>query len=252
MIRRVDSLISLPATDIPRAVAFYTDALGLETVFASAQTGFHIFRAPEGEVTLGVHRHEGPLPAPDPHGVWVWLQVHDIETERERLTSRGVRFLGETVYIGPGHETTLADSEGNVLRLYAPLQEVRRTVRIEASPRAVFAALTDARAMAAWFTALQHIHLDARAGGRVAFVDPLFGEVEGRVVAVEAERRIAFEFTQNWPTNLDVTLTPDGAATRVEVWQRGFDPIRDRDFNIGRLVANLEQALESLGRHAVP
>ncbi|MBK8006192.1 MAG: VOC family protein [Gemmatimonadetes bacterium] len=61
MIRQVDPLISFPATDVARAVRFYTEVLGCEVVLA-VPDAFYVFKLPEGEQVLGVHAHDGPLP----------------------------------------------------------------------------------------------------------------------------------------------------------------------------------------------
>lgn len=250
MIRKIEALISLPAVDMPRAVAFYAKTLALKILYEGINEDFYIFQGEEGGPLIGLHGHEGTLPAPDPGGVWLWLEVEAIAPVRQRLETQGVRFLGETIYLGPGYEAPFVDTEGNVLRLYEPLQEVRRTITIEAHPQAVFAALTDARQIEQWFAAIHSVALEARAGGRITFVDPLFGPVEGRVVELTPPERIVFTFTQNWPTRLEFTLTAADGATRLELRQSGFEAIRDRDFNMAKLVANVEAALKTLAERA--
>lgn len=246
MIRKIDPLISLPAADLVRAVAFYTEVLGLRTLYENPETGFYIFRAPEGETLLGLHRYTKPLPEPDSDRLFIWISVDDIEEARRKMAARGVRFFGETTFLGPGYEAPFVDTEGNVLRLYEALQRLRRSVVINAPPAKIFPALTDARAIEAWFSAIQNVRLEPRVGGRIAFHDPLFGDVEGQVVELASDRKIGFEFVRNWPTYLEIELIAEGDRTRVEVRQSGFEAVRDRDYNIGKLVWALEAALERL------
>lgn len=249
MIRCLDPLISLPATDPARAHAFYAGTLGLEPVVEVPETGFYIYRAgEEGQPRfIGIHRHEGAIAPAERQGVWMWLKVDDIPETRRALEAKGVRFVSEPRSLGPGDEIEFLDSEGNVLRLYAPIREVRRSVEIAAAPDAVFRALTDAREIERWFTAIDDVELDAREGGAIRFIDPLFGRVTGTVTALEAPRRIAFEFAENWPTSLEIIVTPgDGATTRVEVVQRGFAAIEERDFGIPGLIEQLEAAIAAL------
>lgn len=253
MIRAVDPLISLPATDPARAHRFYTEVLGLQPVMESHEQGFHIFRGPEAEVPLiGVHAHDGALPSAESQGVWCWLKVSRIEPVREKLEAAGVKFLGEPTEMGPGRELRFLDSEGNVLRLYESLQEVRRSIEINAPANAVFHALTDPDTIERWFSTIDDVKLDARVGGDVTFIDPVFGPVRGKVTALETGRRIAFEFSENWPRSLEVTLSPvanctrEGNCTLVEILQSGFDRIEDRDFGIPDLVSRLDEAVDTL------
>jgi uncharacterized protein YndB with AHSA1/START domain len=154
--------------------------------------------------------------------------------------------------MGPGRELRFLDSEGNVLRLYESLQEVRRSIEINAPANAVFRALTDPDIIERWFSTIDDVRLDARVGGAISFIDPVFGPVTGAVTALETGRRIAFEFAENWPRSLEITLSPvanctrEGNCTRVEILQGGFDRIEDRDFGIPDLVSRLDEAVDTL------
>lgn len=245
MIRQVDPLISFPATDVARAVRFYTEVLGCE-VALEVPDAFYVFRLPEGSQFLGVHAHDGPLPPVAQQGTWIWLRVDAIAPVRERFAAQGVRLLGEPRDLGPGWEQLFLDSEGNVLRLYEALDVVERSVEIAAPAEAVWGALTQAGAIERWFDAIDDVTFEARAGGRVAFRDPAFGEVEGTITAWEPVTRLAVEFRQNWPRLLEYRLTPVAGGTRVEVTQRDFAPIHDRDFGIPGMIEHLEQALALL------
>jgi len=253
MIRSVDPLISLPATDPARAFRFYTEVLGLTPLYENHATGFFIFGGSgyrEGAPTVGVHKHEGTIAPPQQQGVWCWLDVESIDTARGRLERAGVRFVGDVEPYGPGFQVPFLDSEGNVLRLWQQIQEVRRAIDIDVRPESVFRALTEPELIERWFASIDDVQLDARVGGAVSFVDPLFGRVTGRVTALEAPRRLAIEFAENWPAYLEFTVSPRGRGSRLEVHQYGFDAIRDRDFGIPGLIEHLDAALAVLQRLA--
>lgn len=246
MIRQLDPLLSLPATDVPRAVAFYTGVLGLEPVVEAPEVGFYIFRFPEGDGVIGVHQHPGPLPPPDLNGIWCWVRVGSLEDMVARLTAAGVTMLDEASELGPGRHQAFRDSEGNVLRLFEPIDRVERAIVIEAPAEAVFAAITTPTAIERWFSAIDNVRFEGRLGGAVAFIDPVFGPVQGVIDQWNPPREVQVRFTHNWPTTLQYRLTPEGAGTKLTVIQTGFDPIRDRDFGIPALIDNLEAALAHL------
>lgn len=246
MIRRIDPLISLPATDPARANDFYTRVLGLTAIVSEEKEGFYIYQG-GGETMIGVHRYDGVIPAPEAQGVWLWLDVDEIAAARARLEPQGVRFLGQPSVLGPGMQQSFLDSEGNMLRLFELMREVRRSVDIDCTPADAFTALTTAASVSQWFSAIEQVRLDPRLGGEFAFVDPLFGEVEGQITEFEPPHRVAFRFTANWPEELSYHVTPTAHGCRVDVLQRGFDPIKDRDFGIPGLIEHLDQALVVLG-----
>lgn len=238
--------MALPAADVARAKRFYREVLGFRPLLD--EEGFAIFDT--GRLQLGLHGRSAAMPEPDLEGVWIWVEVDDIEAARSALERKGVRFVGEKAFLGPGWEQPFVDSEGNVLRLYQPLAEVKRSVVIRAPAAAVFAALTDARAVEEWFAAIDDVVFEPRVGGRVSFVDPLFGRAEGVVEELAPGRRLAIVFTENWPRTLEFDLVPEDGGTRVEVRQAGFEQVRDRDYHIHLEVANLEAALEALAAFA--
>jgi uncharacterized protein YndB with AHSA1/START domain/predicted enzyme related to lactoylglutathione lyase len=251
MIRSVDPLISLPATDPARAFRFYTEVLGLAALYENRESGFFIFggsRYREGAPTVGIHKHEGTIAPPAQQGVWCWLDVESIDASREHLKRAGVRFLGEVEPYGPGFQVAFLDSEGNVLRLWQQIQEVRRSVDIDVRPESVFRALTEPDLLERWFEAMENVQLDARVGGRVSFTDAVFGRVTGRITTLEAPHRLSIEFSENWPTHLEFTVTARADGSRLEVHQYGFDAIRDRDFGIPGMIENLDLALGVLQR----
>lgn len=113
--------ISMRATDLPRAVAFYRDVLGVR----------HLFDAPPelsffdcGGVRLMLSKPEQEFDHP---GSVLYFRVDDIHAAHRILSGRGVEFIDAPHLIArlPDHElwmTFLHDSEGNTLAL---MSEVR-------------------------------------------------------------------------------------------------------------------------------
>lgn len=246
MIRQLDPMISFPATDVPRAVRFYTEVLGATPVVEVPEQGFYIFRLPEGDGVIGLHQHPGPLPPPDLHGTWTWLQVASREQMIARLRAAGATILDEPSELGPGTQQAFLDSEGNVLRLYEPIDRVERSIEIRAPIDQVFAAITTAASIERWFASIDNVQFEGRAGGRVAFIDPTFGDVEGAVTAWNPPTGLQIAFSRNWPATLEYRLQQRGTVTRLTVVQEGFAPIRDRDFGIPGLIEQLDAALTRL------
>ena len=108
--------ISMNATDIERATAFYVETLKLPLLFRAGAMSF--FNC--GGVRLMLSRPEKP--EFDHPGSVLYFKVSDIEAEYRELLERGVSFLGEPHLIArlPDHELWMAffrDSEGNTLAL---------------------------------------------------------------------------------------------------------------------------------------
>lgn len=246
MIRQLDPLLSFPATDLPRAVRFYTTVLGARPIVEEAALGFYIFQLPAGEGMLGLHHHPGPLPAPDPHGIWCWVWVAVLEEATERLRLAGVTLIGEPSELGPGRQQAFVDSEGNVLRLYEPLDRVERQITIKAPASHVFAALTTASAMERWFSTIDDVVFEPRLGGTVSFRDPTFGPVTGRITEWNQPHQLAIAFGENWPARLEYRLHESSGATTLTVVQTDFAPIRARDVGIPDLILRLDNALGQL------
>jgi methylmalonyl-CoA/ethylmalonyl-CoA epimerase len=113
--------ISMRATDLPRAVAFYRDVLGVRHLF-DAGPDLSFFDC--GGVRLMLSRPEKDFDHP---GSVLYFRVDDIQAAHRILSGRGVEFIDSPHLIArlPDHElwmTFLHDSEGNTLAL---MSEVR-------------------------------------------------------------------------------------------------------------------------------
>lgn len=112
--------ISVPVTDMERAVAFYRDTLGLpqtaEGGFPEFKLGDNVFLYLIDPTALGAAFTTG-------HTAPIALRVPDVAEARAELEGRGVEFVGETYDLGVCHMAPFDDPDGNRLvlhRRYAP------------------------------------------------------------------------------------------------------------------------------------
>jgi predicted enzyme related to lactoylglutathione lyase len=105
--------------DFEGAKKFYGNVLGLKKTFEAPH--WAEFAGAEGEESIGiaVNPHAGKEP-----GATIVLQVEDIERERKRLETGGVKFEGKIEEI-PGivRLATFRDPSGNRLQLAQPLMQ---------------------------------------------------------------------------------------------------------------------------------
>ncbi len=114
--------ISMTAHDLPRAIAFYRDALGLPFLF-EAPPKMAFFDCGGIRLMVGVPEEKEF----DHPGSVLYFMVDDIRSKHSELQARGVTFRTEPHLVAkmPDHELWLAffvDSEGNTLAL---MSEVR-------------------------------------------------------------------------------------------------------------------------------
>ena len=111
--------VAMNATDIPRAVAFYRDALGMRLLF-EAPPKMAFFDCGTVRLMLSL-----PETAEYDHpGSVLYFRVDDIDQAYAQMKERGVTFRDQPHLIArmPDHElwmTFFNDSEGNVLALMA-------------------------------------------------------------------------------------------------------------------------------------
>ena len=111
--------ITSTVKDMPRAVAFYRDALGIPQIPIPAGPNLAFFDC--GGIRLMLSLPEGEV---QQTGSVLYFRVPDIQDAYAQLRSRGVEFIGEPHLIArlPDHELWMAffrDPDGNPLALMA-------------------------------------------------------------------------------------------------------------------------------------
>jgi methylmalonyl-CoA/ethylmalonyl-CoA epimerase len=114
--------ILVPVADLPRAVEFYRDRLGMRFLFEVP--GMAFFDCGGVRLMLGVPEGD----APQQMATVIYYKVDDIRGAYEALVAQGVRFKDEPHLIAKlsTHDlwmTFLTDSEGNIVGL---MSEVTR------------------------------------------------------------------------------------------------------------------------------
>jgi uncharacterized protein YndB with AHSA1/START domain len=109
---------------------------------------------------------------------------------------------------------------------------IERTVQIAHPPAAVWAALTTAEGLSAWFG--QQAAIDLRPGGAASMKWDSGHTADMRVERVEEPRVFGFTWhifglPEDDPrrTYVEFTLEPDGAGTRLTVVESGFAQLTD-------------------------
>ena len=119
-VRGVD-FVGMPTRDIPTAVSFYGQTLGLPRSVYNEERHYAEFET--GNLTVSVYNAEkmGLEHKVNPNPVA--LHVDDVASARQLLEERGVSFQGDTLDTGVCHMAFFADPDGNALMLhhrYAP------------------------------------------------------------------------------------------------------------------------------------
>jgi catechol 2,3-dioxygenase-like lactoylglutathione lyase family enzyme len=117
--------VSIPTTDLERAIDFYADVLGLERGKVWQGGGEEPVGAEfeTGTVTLALMACERLGIEFRPTAVPIAFQVSDVAAARAELESRGVTFKGDIIDSGVCHQAIFEDPDGNMLDLhhrYAP------------------------------------------------------------------------------------------------------------------------------------
>jgi catechol 2,3-dioxygenase-like lactoylglutathione lyase family enzyme len=109
--------VSVPTRDLARSRRFYADVIGLPPSPVNPD------EFETANLTLSLWQPEAEGVPFTPNTAGIALRVADVESARERLSARGVEFLGETVDTGVCLMGFFNDPDGNVLilhRRYAP------------------------------------------------------------------------------------------------------------------------------------
>lgn len=121
----------LYTTDLPRAIAFYRDALGLEPMTGDT-TRFQSFRAGPNQVLLlfkqGATLEPTPVPGgiipphdgSGPHHIGFAVSAGNFERWREHLAARDIPIESETHWPRGGRSLYLRDPDGHLLELITP------------------------------------------------------------------------------------------------------------------------------------
>jgi predicted enzyme related to lactoylglutathione lyase len=120
MITRVD-FVGLPTHDLPKAVEFYGETLGLERSVYLQERNYAEFET--GNLTLSVIDAEKMGLEHVPVRSGIALHVDDVAATRATLEERGVSFAQDTFDTGVCHMAIFDDPDGNLLILhhrYAP------------------------------------------------------------------------------------------------------------------------------------
>lgn len=106
--------------DLDKAIAWYTDVLGLELDYKMDDLGWSELKSPVPGVSVGLSQVEKPEVK---GGATLTWGVEDIDAARSALESRDVRFDGDTVTIsGMVKLATFYDPDGNKLMFYQTLK----------------------------------------------------------------------------------------------------------------------------------
>jgi catechol 2,3-dioxygenase-like lactoylglutathione lyase family enzyme len=110
--------VSVPTTDLDRAVEFYGDTLGLRRSMYRPERNFAEFET--GTVTLSlVNPERMGIGEFRPNANHVALHVEDVAASKAELESRGVTFARPDVFdTGVCHMAFFEDPDGNALMLH--------------------------------------------------------------------------------------------------------------------------------------
>jgi predicted enzyme related to lactoylglutathione lyase len=120
LITGVDFVV-VSSHDLPKAVEFYGDTLGLPRSVYLEERNYAEFET--GNLTLSVVDAEKMGMEHSVRGHEIALHVDDVAAVRATLEERGVEFRGETFDTGVCHMALFNDLDGNPLMLhhrYAP------------------------------------------------------------------------------------------------------------------------------------
>lgn len=120
LISRVD-FVAISTHDLPKAVEFYEQTLGLERSVYLEERSYAEFEI--GNLTLSVMDAEKMGMEHSVRGHEIALHVEDVAATRAILEERGVEFRGDIFDTGVCHMAFFSDPDGNPLMLhnrYAP------------------------------------------------------------------------------------------------------------------------------------
>ena len=120
LIEGVD-FVAISSKDLPRAIEFYGETLGLPRSVYVKERSYAEFET--GNLTLSVFDAEGFGLEHRTNPNAIALHVDDVAAARAELEGRGIEFAGETLDTGVCHMAFFSDPDGNAWMLhhrYAP------------------------------------------------------------------------------------------------------------------------------------
>jgi predicted enzyme related to lactoylglutathione lyase len=120
LIEGVD-FVAISSKDLPKAVEFYGDTLGLERSVYLQERNYAEFET--GNLTLSVIDAEKMGIGHSVRGQHIALHVADVQGARKQFEERGVEFEGDVFDTSVCHMAFFKDPDGNPLMLhhrYAP------------------------------------------------------------------------------------------------------------------------------------
>jgi predicted enzyme related to lactoylglutathione lyase len=109
--------------DVPKAIKFYTDVVGLSLKNYHEEYGWAELSGPDGSILgIGQEGKENPMKAGS--NAVVTVSVDDIEKAKNHFTTHEAKLVGETMEV-PGHVKlqTFVDIDGNTLQLVEDLNK---------------------------------------------------------------------------------------------------------------------------------
>lgn len=118
---RALSQVMTSVSDLPRAIEFYRDVLGLPFLFET--NGMAFFQLAGSRLMIGSHPDHPPAPG----GACLYFDAPDLPALAEALETRGVSFSGPAVVLrkeatGDLMLRSFCDPDGNLLALLGLVQ----------------------------------------------------------------------------------------------------------------------------------
>jgi catechol 2,3-dioxygenase-like lactoylglutathione lyase family enzyme len=108
--------VMLAVADLPRAVAFYRDVLGVPVKYAVEEFAF----LDGGPVMIGLRRSPN-LPQGENLRAEIVFEVDDVEAAHRALTARGVEFRhAPRQATGDRYVADFRDPDGNAISIFGP------------------------------------------------------------------------------------------------------------------------------------
>jgi predicted enzyme related to lactoylglutathione lyase len=110
-------LVWIVVKDLEKAIAFYTDIVGLTLSTVSKEYGWAELSGPEGTI-LGIVQENKDHNAKSGINAVITLTVDDIEASKRDFIKRGGKAIGD-IQVVPGHVKLqdIVDPDGNMLQL---------------------------------------------------------------------------------------------------------------------------------------